>query len=500
MVNHGNQMIDENNPVRSSLQHQQIDDDETDLPEHTISMRSALRRCIQMSERLELMKSSNPKPLMAVHVNEKMRHRADSLEATRQEACSKFWRNLEKPQNGGGTKMIPVISSGTMSAHSFREEFHCKNLPCLIQFQGTDPEAEIQPFAGVDENWRNSNQEEINRDWFLEHVGANTKVPLRYSSESALLDSEGRATECETKEVSMSEWVEMLGNIGDTPMKETSYYLKDWHLQSQMKQRSCSCVNSTDPLYTCPEIFQYDLLNPFLSQFTKGDYKFCYWGPQGSKTLRHSDVLHSFSWSYNVHGTKQWTFFNNTDGAQAFTVIQKAGQAMFVPCTWQHEVENLEETISINHNWITVANIDKTWECLMTEMEEIEHELEGWGFVKDTESYLESCESMLRGCVGLDVTAFFTMNLLRLLELLTANLETQTIETQPTKIVEAESGGNSYNETMFECYRLMQMMKQVMQVKNVQLEKRIQAVTTSKKLAVESIHAASVAFGLVCID
>lgn len=86
---------------------------------------------------------------------------------------------------------------------------------------------------------------------------------------------------------------------------------------------------------------------------------------------------------------------------------------MFVPAGWKHRVVNCEETLSINHNWITTSNLDLTLECLFTEMQAIEVELRSWGV-----SGYEAEENMLLGCVGLDVSFFFWMILSRTLELL----------------------------------------------------------------------------------
>lgn len=42
---------------------------------------------------------------------------------------------------------------------------------------------------------------------------------------------------------------------------------------------------------------------------------------------------------------------------QSIEVIQNAGEALFVPSGWTHTVENLEDTISINHNWLNGVNV-----------------------------------------------------------------------------------------------------------------------------------------------
>jgi hypothetical protein len=37
--------------------------------------------------------------------------------------------------------------------------------------------------------------------------------------------------------------------------------------------------------------------------------------------------------------------------------IQEPGEIIFVPSGWHHQVYNLEDTISINHNWLNAYNL-----------------------------------------------------------------------------------------------------------------------------------------------
>ena len=53
-------------------------------------------------------------------------------------------------------------------------------------------------------------------------------------------------------------------------------------------------------------------------------------------------------------------------------VIQQEGEAIFVPSGWHHTVENLKDTLSINHNWFNVCNINYSWELLQRERHEAE--------------------------------------------------------------------------------------------------------------------------------
>ena len=116
------------------------------------------------------------------------------------------------------------------------------------------------------------------------------------------------------------------------------------------------------------------------------DHRFVYIGPAGSTTRMHCDVLASYSWSVNVCGTKRWqllppsstpllfdalghqlatglsdccSWFGGLTTARnhAIEIIQRSGEAIFVPSGWHHSVENLEDTLSINHNWINACNL-----------------------------------------------------------------------------------------------------------------------------------------------
>jgi JmjC domain, hydroxylase len=179
-------------------------------------------------------------------------------------------------------------------------------------------------------------------------------------------------------------------------------------------------------LYTLPNFLPYDLLNEFLLRFgnpdESSDYRFVYWGPKGSTTALHIDVLQSLSWSYNVHGSKEWTFYvpttarKNNDGhihETAITVQQNTGELVLVPSGWKHSVINQQETLSINHNWITTDILLSVWNCILTELYAVDTELASWSIDCN-----EARESMLRGCVGLNVSLYFFMTLRRGLDLI----------------------------------------------------------------------------------
>ena len=48
-------------------------------------------------------------------------------------------------------------------------------------------------------------------------------------------------------------------------------------------------------------------------------------------------------------------------------LLQGTNEALFVPSGWHHSVDNLEDTLSINHNWLNGFNIHWGWQHLQEE-------------------------------------------------------------------------------------------------------------------------------------
>ena len=348
-------------------------DEHNDLSDYTIHLRRALQYCEREQDVLVELKQT----LRGLKTIERaVEVRNASLE---------WFRREHLP-----SKTIPLVHVDDICASEFRRKFHRGNLPCRIR--GLDG----HQFAALSTQWR-AGDGAINRDWFCNVVGDDTTVPVRQQTTGAI-DQDGRAEECKTLEYSMRQWADCEPG--------PHLYLKDWHLVKHLQERGIC-----ETLYEVPEFFQRDLLNGFLTRVTGGDYKFVYWGPAGSRTAIHSDVLNSFSWSYNVVGEKKWTFYP-PDEDISIEVYQQAGECMFVPSGWKHEVANVVETLSINHNWATSANIDQLVDCVIAEMKAVEGECREWGITG-----FEAREAMLRGCAGLDLSGCFFLLLSSLLDL-----------------------------------------------------------------------------------
>ncbi|KAI8817719.1 uncharacterized protein EV422DRAFT_508790 [Fimicolochytrium jonesii] len=202
-------------------------------------------------------------------------------------------------------------------------------------------------------------------------------------------------------------------------------YLRDWHLVSHLR----STGNHQKP-YTTPLWFKDDWLNAFLdSENTdpasrSDDYRFVYMGASGTSTLLHVDVFNSYSWSANICGTKKWTFFppeqtrylTNARGetitdlrdvtpdehpqyfenATPVVIHQHAGELIFVPSSWWHQVENIGETMSINHNWCNATNLPNIFENLASDLAYIREAIAEHREQMGEREWGEHCQLMLK--------------------------------------------------------------------------------------------------------
>lgn len=192
----------------------------------------------------------------------------------------------------------------------------------------------------------------------------------------------------------LADWQQARDRGTNPPLR----YLKDWHIVRD-KPQYCA--------YETPLPFKNDWLNAWWtcggrsrwaekmqdkSLRKKSDYRFCYIGCEGTWTALHHDVYESFSWSANIVGRKRWYMFPPSEtsklyhkrfkdrlvedcrpghyceelfpgvsSAHQLEVVQMPGEVVFVPSGWHHQVHNLDDCCSINHNWFNEACIDRVW-------------------------------------------------------------------------------------------------------------------------------------------
>ncbi|XP_027190049.1 arginine-specific demethylase JMJ20 isoform X2 [Cicer arietinum] len=204
-------------------------------------------------------------------------------------------------------------------------------------------------------------------------------------------------------------------------------YLKDWHFVKEYPEYVA---------YTTPMFFCDDWLNLYLDNFRMNaysdsyqqnkeiccsDYRFVYMGVKGSWTPLHADVFRSYSWSANVCGKKRWNVkscvYNIFDevsdskypGFQKaiwLECTQEAGEIIFVPSGWYHQVHNLEDTISINHNWFNAFNLSWVWNLLLKDYNEAKEYIEDIRDICDDFEGL--CQRNLAANTGMNFYDFFT--------------------------------------------------------------------------------------------
>ncbi|XP_053569709.1 2-oxoglutarate and iron-dependent oxygenase JMJD4 [Bombina bombina] len=204
-------------------------------------------------------------------------------------------------------------------------------------------------------------------------------------------------------------------------------YLKDWHMRREFPGQD---------IYQTPKYFSSDWLNEYWDAIEGDDYRFVYMGPKGSWTPFHADVFRSYSWSANVCGQKKWILFpagqeeylrdchenlpfditssclqdksiypNASKCCQPIEVIQEAGQIIFIPSGWHHQVYNMEDTISINHNWVNGCNVSFMWKFLQEELRAVQQEIGEW---KETmEDWHHHCQIIMKSCSGIDYKEFY---------------------------------------------------------------------------------------------
>lgn len=324
---------------------------------------------------------------------------------------------------------IEKVNGKELSYSDFAEKYLAPNQPVIL--------------SGLTEDWRAC------KDW----VKPDGTPHLRFFS-AHFGNSNVQVADCGTKEftdqrgveMSVSDFIERWallrsskGCCGEGQCKSL-LYLKDWHF---VREYPDYCAYKT-PLFFCD-----DWLNTYLDRYRMqsndctyqeqneiscSDYRFVYMGPKGTWTPLHADVFRSYSWSANICGKKQWfllppnqshlLFDRNMKNsvydileevdeieypgfkkARWLECIQEQNEIIFVPSGWYHQVHNLEDTISINHNWYNAYNTSWVWDLLSRDYEEARDYIEDIRDICDDFEGL--CQRNLAANTGMNFWDFF---------------------------------------------------------------------------------------------
>ncbi|XP_034948136.1 2-oxoglutarate and iron-dependent oxygenase JMJD4 [Chelonus insularis] len=313
---------------------------------------------------------------------------------------------LVESNNGLTVNSIVKINCSMTYDHFFSQHL-LKNQPCVIE-------------KGIVNKWPCAQQwslDDAPNFQYLRQFYGNYQVPVANCN---IKYYNAQLKDAMTLNQFLNYWEEFKSK--NYPKEMLVLYLKDWH---------CLKANPNSIFYTVPKYFASDWLNEYYLAHPdlNDDYMFVYMGPKGSWTPLHVDVFKSYSWSANIVGKKRWLLFppgeeNNLCDARGHLVydvdnleynkvlnnnkyleiIQNPGEIVFVPSGWHHQVWNLEDTISINHNWINGCNILNVWMELKNALKSVMKEIED---CLSMENWLSHCQIILKASHGIDYQQFY---------------------------------------------------------------------------------------------
>ncbi|KAK9816935.1 hypothetical protein WJX72_007187 [[Myrmecia] bisecta] len=318
-----------------------------------------------------------------------------------------------------GLPQLEVRQAAELSYDAFVHEYMAPNRPVLIQSAAND--------------WK------AMRDWVTADGGVDIDFfEAQFGSAHVWVTDTGRQhSGCGSRrDMTVAEFAQYWRRF-QAGQERDILYLKDWHFANEFPgykayqlphyfredwlneyydmRQSAARTAPAAPAHECGDGATEAAGEPSRRQadIVTSDYRFVYLGPKGTWTPLHADVLRSYSWSTNVCGRKRWLLlppqhthllydrfgremapdfglgpetacadvlqqFPNLERAAQLVIecIQEPGDTIFVPSGWHHTVENLADTLSINHNWLNGYNIHWGWELLQREYQEAAEAIE----------------------------------------------------------------------------------------------------------------------------
>nr|BAK03160.1 predicted protein [Hordeum vulgare subsp. vulgare] len=345
---------------------------------------------------------------------------------------------MDQMDGGGAGRRVKVVGKverlegQSLTYPEFVDRFMKPNLPVLL--------------TGLTSSWSSC------EDWTLAGPDDRRRPNLPFFAQNfssprvQVADCSAREyTDHKRLEMSMQEFVDHWvrnSNTGSNSghCEASSLYLKDWHFVKEYPDYVA---------YTTPPFFVDDWLNMYLdshpmhrdsdianheNEVNCADYRFVYIGAKGTWTPLHADVFCSYSWSANVCGRKLWLFlapsqshlifdrnlrssvydinedvsekqFPEFNKAEWIECIQEQNEIIFVPSGWYHQVYNLEDTISINHNWFNGYNLHWVWNLLHEDYKVAKEYIED---IRDICGNFEAlCQRNLAANTGMNFYDFF---------------------------------------------------------------------------------------------
>ncbi|KAM3724189.1 2-oxoglutarate and iron-dependent oxygenase JMJD4 [Dirofilaria immitis] len=326
-----------------------------------------------------------------------------------------------------GTASFPMICLERTKALDIFIDFMLQNRPCRIKTKATAKWKSQQQWVK-----HMDGKNIINIEFFIQQYG-HMEVPLVKVKTDNAMEYRGKCMDYEQKslcfqgcqKIKLKDYIEIMreddgsNNIG---------YAKDWHFQQES--------GTLYEMYGLPSILRFDWINNELwsndERNELGDYRFVYFGAKNTWTPFHADVMSSYSWSANICGRKLWYFVtpNNEEcfridrdtfledirtvqekwpRSSVISFIQEEGEIVFVPSNWYHQVHNLEDTVSINHNFVNAGNADLIVELIFKRLMDIDRELADCKSCFSSAEYGVYSEKILAADIRVNLTQFSSL-------------------------------------------------------------------------------------------
>jgi hypothetical protein len=267
------------------------------------------------------------------------------------------WFRAHIPLDKYATSSCDIDKRSNLSLQEFIDEYESKNKPVII----TD----------AMDNWKAKTSWQL--DKFMEKYG------------DTLFKTNGTDEDGHCFKLKMKDYFSyMKENHDDKPI-----YLFD----NKFQQRAPDMLHE----YSVPIYFQEDLFELMTDQ-DRPDYRWFLCGPPRSGSPLHQDPHRTSAWNALAQGRKRWTlyppdviplgvdkdlidteFYASPDVMKYYLevypflpnkqkpmeVIQEAGEVIFVPSGWWHQVLNLEATVAVTQNFCSQRNLKFVYQDML---------------------------------------------------------------------------------------------------------------------------------------
>ena len=90
-------------------------------------------------------------------------------------------------------------------------------------------------------------------------------------------------------------------------------------------------------------------------------------------------------------------------------VVSCSGEIIFVPAGWYHSVCNLDDSLSVNHNWIDSSSLERSWNHLLKEYRIAAHYIDDIRELTTPDEFAALVDRNAKLQSGMDKREFFDM-------------------------------------------------------------------------------------------